>query len=200
MSSSDPEPEQSADNDARKASESAVWDDLVARLEAMDSSAGPGMPPAPGAGPAADTPRDPEAPELPRRFPAGPPAGGEQSGPGNVSPPGPLPLSGRPLSGPPLSGPPLPGPRDYAEPDADDDDEGFEPDEPGPVGTGNPLVVLAWAGAVAAPVLLLLASLVWRNASSAVVFGLLAVFVASVVYLFLRLPREHDEHDDGARL
>jgi hypothetical protein len=92
-----------------------------------------------------------------------------------------------------------PGPRDYtvAEPD---DDEGYVPPEPAPLGAGEPLLVLAWIGAVGAPLGLLLTAMFWPGAPFTAVLALVALFVASAVYLVFRLPKERDGHDDGARV
>ncbi|TJY70709.1 CvpA family protein [Arthrobacter sp. CAU 1506] len=91
------------------------------------------------------------------------------------------------------------GPRDYfvEEPD---DDEGYVPPEPEPLGAGEPLLVLAWIGAVGSPLGLLLTAMLWRDAPFAAVLGMVVLFVASAVYLLFRLPQERDGYDDGARV
>ncbi|WP_336716498.1 hypothetical protein [Arthrobacter sp. USHLN218] len=90
------------------------------------------------------------------------------------------------------------GPRDYSEPA--DDDEGFVPPEPAPLGTGDPLVVLAWCGAAGAPLALLLMAMFWRSAPFAVIAGLVVLFIAGASYLVSRLPGDRDHGDDGARV
>lgn len=92
----------------------------------------------------------------------------------------------------------LPGPRDYSVEELDD--EGYVPPEPAPLGAGEPLLVLAWIGAVGAPLGLLLTAMFWRGAPFAAVLGMVALFVASAVYLLYRLPQERDGYDDGARV
>jgi hypothetical protein len=60
--------------------------------------------------------------------------------------------------------------------------------------------VLAWTGAIGGPVALLLTAMFWRSAPITAVVGIIAVFIASVVYLIMRLPQDKDENDDGARV
>lgn len=88
------------------------------------------------------------------------------------------------------------GPRDYEV----EDDGGFVPDEPPSLAGAEPLSVLSWLGAVGGPVALLLAVMFWRTAPLAVILGIVAIFIASVVYLIMRLPEEKDDNDDGARV
>jgi len=90
------------------------------------------------------------------------------------------------------------GPRDYLE--AEDDDEGYVPPEPAPLGTGDPLVVLAWCGAAGAPLALLLMAIFWRSAPFAVIIGMVVLFIAGAGYLVSRLPGERDHGDDGAQV
>ncbi|EMY35019.1 hypothetical protein D477_006626 [Arthrobacter crystallopoietes BAB-32] len=90
------------------------------------------------------------------------------------------------------------GPRDYLE--AEDDDAGYVPPEPAPLGTGDPLVVLAWCGAAGAPLALLLMAIFWRSAPFAVIIGMVVLFVAGAAYLVSRLPGERDHGDDGAQV
>lgn len=88
-------------------------------------------------------------------------------------------------------------PRDYA---VEDDDGGFVPEEPPKLSATDPLTMLAWLGAVGAPVALVLSSMFWRSAPLLAILGMVAVFVAAVVYLIMKLPQEKDENDDGARV
>jgi len=93
-------------------------------------------------------------------------------------------------------GPTLGGPRDYAPPD--EPDQGFQPPEPAPLGTADPIRLLAWTGAIAGPILLLLVVLVWPSAPALVWLTLLTVTVAGWGVAFARLPRSRDDDDDGA--
>lgn len=95
--------------------------------------------------------------------------------------------------------PALGGPRDYAADDAGDGE--FVPEDPPPLGFGNPLMVLAWCGATGAPIVLLLAAMFLRNSPAPLWIGLIAVFLLSVGYLMWKLPRHRAEDgDDGARV
>ena len=90
----------------------------------------------------------------------------------------------------------LGGPRDYSPPDEEDDD--FEPEDPPSLAGAEPLLVLAWLGAVGGPLSLLLAAFFWQSAPLVLVLGVVAIFVASAVYLVMRLPQHRDDDDDGA--
>lgn len=148
----------------------AVWLDLVARLEAM-----PGEVPEPPE----DVPGNSEVPRA-----------------GSFSDFDPLGLS-RTFSGPEPTNPVAPGPRDY---EVADDEEGFVPEEPPSLAGTEPLTMLAWVGAVGGPLALLFTAMFWRSAPLPAVLGMVAAFLASVVYLIMRLPREKDDYDDGARV
>ncbi|GAA4365791.1 hypothetical protein [Paeniglutamicibacter cryotolerans] len=95
--------------------------------------------------------------------------------------------------------PALVGPRDY---EVDDTDDGeFVPEDPPPLGFGNPLLVLAWCGATGAPIVLLLAAMFLRRSPTPLWIGLIAVFLLSVGFLMWKLPRHRaDNGDDGARI
>ncbi|MEZ2388745.1 hypothetical protein AB6813_04220 [bacterium RCC_150] len=88
------------------------------------------------------------------------------------------------------------GPRDY---DVDDED-GFVPEEPPSLAGTEPLTMLAWLGAVGGPLALLFTAMFWRSAPLLAVMGILGAFLASVVYLIMKLPQEKDDNDDGARV
>ncbi|MFE4542486.1 hypothetical protein [Arthrobacter sp. NPDC056727] len=88
-------------------------------------------------------------------------------------------------------------PRDYA---VEDDDGEFVPEEPPKLSATDPLTMLAWLGAVGAPVALVLSSMFWRSAPLLAILGMVAIFIAAVVYLIMKLPQEKDENDDGARV
>lgn len=88
---------------------------------------------------------------------------------------------------------------DHAE-TGDEGDEGFVPEEPPSLADADPLTVLAWTGAVGGPVSLLLAAIFWRSAPLLAILGIIAAFIASVVFLVFRLPTDRDSDDDGAVL
>lgn len=96
------------------------------------------------------------------------------------------------------------GPRDYTlGPEValgDDADGGFSPPEPPPLGGGEPLLRLGWAGVVGPVVVVLLYLVAWRGMPLGVLGAAGAVFVVSVGVLIWRLPRQRDpdDHDDGA--
>ncbi|MET4096525.1 hypothetical protein [Arthrobacter sp. UYCu712] len=173
----------------------AVWLDLVARLEA-----GSGPDAAEPGGPAGDPPAarpfsdfDPlglsgappvelSAKERLAQSPASPGVPGAPGSPDGIEAPG---------------GPAAPaGPRDY---EAEDDDP-FVPEEPPSLAGADPMTVLAWLGAVGGPIALLMSAMFWRTAPLTAILGMVAVFAASVIFLIMKLPGEHDEHDDGARV
>ena len=89
------------------------------------------------------------------------------------------------------------GPRDYG---AEDDGDTFVPEDPPSLSATDPLTMLAWLGAVGAPVALVLSSMFWRSAPPLAILGMVVTFVAAVVYLIMKLPQEKDENDDGARV
>ncbi|HET7138967.1 MAG TPA: hypothetical protein VFI36_02300 [Arthrobacter sp.] len=197
-------PDQSANQD------DAVWLDLVARLEAQPATdtgaADAGHAAGPGAGPGADS------------------AGAVSQGPGATGPDAtagraasfrdfdPLGLAGPAPTEPSAAerqaavpragdggpaGTPDPGPRDY---DVEDDGGDFIPEEPPSLAGTDPLTMLAWLGAIGAPVALLLSAMFWRSAPLLAIVGMVAVFILAVVYLIMKLPQEKDENDDGARV
>jgi hypothetical protein len=88
-------------------------------------------------------------------------------------------------------------PRGYA---VEDDDGEFVPEEPPKLSATDPMTMLAWLGAVGAPVALVLSSMFWRSAPLLAILGMVAVFVGAVIYLIMKLPQEKDENDDGARV
>jgi hypothetical protein len=89
------------------------------------------------------------------------------------------------------------GPRDYG---VDDEEGAFVPEDPPILSATDPLTMLAWLGAVGSPIALVLSAMFWRSAPLLAVLGMVAVFVAAVVYLIMKLPQEKDENDDGARV
>ncbi|MFF2299437.1 hypothetical protein [Arthrobacter sp. NPDC058127] len=172
-------PDQSANKD-----DDAVWLDLVARLESMPSSA---LDEAPTA----------EEPTSDSGTDAGT---GPDDVPGRSSSRSfqdfdPLGLSKRAAAEEPASSA-EPGPRDYDV----EDENGFVPEDPPSLAGTEPLTMLAWLGAVGGPLALLFTAMFWRSAPLLAVMGILATFLASVVYLIMKLPQEKDENDDGARV
>ncbi|WP_066301331.1 hypothetical protein [Arthrobacter luteolus] len=174
MTDREPERNESTDD--------ATWQDLVARLqETPDLDPGADTPerdthpgPAAAVQPDSRTPSDPRTPaERTRAI-----------------------FENQPLRREPLTGPST-GPRDYS-PQEDESDGSFVPEEPPPLGSGEPLVILAWLGAAGGPLLLLLFAMFWRSAPLTVVLGIVALFVVSSGYLLYRLPQHRDEDDDGA--
>jgi hypothetical protein len=89
------------------------------------------------------------------------------------------------------------GPRDYG---VEDEEDAFVPEDPPILSATDPLTMLAWLGAVGSPVALVLSAMFWRSAPLLAILGMVAVFVAAVVYLIMKLPQEKDENDDGARV
>lgn len=96
---------------------------------------------------------------------------------------------------------PEPESESESEPEPESEDEGvFVPEEPPPLGVGNPLLVLAWCGAVGGPLFLLGMAMFWRSAPWPAIAAVLAVFLASVAWLVFRLPKSRESDDDGAVL
>lgn len=204
-------PDQSANQD------DAVWQDLVSRLEGppgerdirepgtVDSGAAhPGTPRAPLPDAVEDKPGRPAtfrdfdplglAGTAPTELSAAErQAGMRGAGDGGLTDPAAVP--GGP--GPYGHGAAAPGPRDYG---VEDDGGGFVPEEPPSLAGTDPLTMLAWLGALGAPIALLLATMFWRSAPLLAILGMVAAFLLAVVYLIMKLPQEKDENDDGARV
>ncbi|MFJ5957877.1 hypothetical protein ACIQC5_18195 [Paenarthrobacter sp. NPDC092416] len=177
----------SADQSANK-DDDAIWLDLVARLEATPS---PSTDEATAAEAAHDDPETAAA-DAPDET-----AGPRRSAFRDFDPLG--------LSTPEVAGMTASadaagqsaGPRDYG---VDDDDDAFVPEEPPSLAGTEPLTMLAWLGAVGGPIALLFTAMFWRSAPLAAILGIVAAFVASVIYLIMRLPQDKNEDDDGARI
>ncbi|MEI2276222.1 hypothetical protein [Paenarthrobacter ilicis] len=168
--------DQSANND-----DDAVWLDLVARLESTQTTTeGPG----PGGSAPAKSFRDFDP--LGLSTPAVEESPDPSMGPGRSLTPAGSADGERPL-----------GPRDY---EAPEDDESFVPEEPPSLAGTEPMIMLAWVGAVGGPIALLFTAMFWRSAPLLAVLGIVAAFVVAVVYLIMRLPQEKNEDDDGARI
>lgn len=89
------------------------------------------------------------------------------------------------------------GPRDYAV--EDDDDEGFEPPDPGPVRATDPVVVLGWAAVAGSLLALIVLPLAWDPLPGLVVTAVIAVLVAGAGLLLWRMPRSRDDDGWGGR-
>ncbi|MEC5199970.1 hypothetical protein RCH21_002209 [Arthrobacter sp. PL16] len=177
-----------------ESTDDAVWQDLVARLE------GTGV--------------DPGSPDAPRREHDFPPAGAAGTHPdgrgahrtdahGTRSSTDGDGLTDRERAEAIFRNQPFSsaGPRDYDAPvEPEEEDSGFTPDEPPPLGSGDPLTVLAWIGAAGGPILLLLFAMFWRDAPLAATLGVVALFLAGVGFLVTKLPKHRDIGDDGAEV
>jgi len=86
--------------------------------------------------------------------------------------------------------------------DEEDPEDVFVPPDPGPIMDGDPLLTLAWCGAVGGPFILFILAMFWRSAPSLVfwVAGAMALF--GIAILVWRMPhsRDADDFDDGARV
>ena len=102
-----------------------------------------------------------------------------------------------PGAGPALTGRDWDGTSQYDAAEDDVDDlEHFEPQDPGPITAGDPLLTLAWVAAVGAPLFLLVVVTLWRDAPSLLVRAAAVVFVVGVGVLVWRMP-QHREPTDG---
>lgn len=143
----------------------------------------------------------------PTRAPAGPPGAGSTGhspsspGPGEDSEQDRQPPSSA-FSGPPRIGD-LPrsspgagaaGPRDYDLPE--DEDEGYTPPEPPPIGATDPLPTLAWLMALGGPIFTVLLLIFWTTAPGWVYLSAVAASVAGWLVLFWRMPRGRRDSDD----
>ncbi|MEN8584284.1 hypothetical protein ABFP37_16425 [Burkholderia sp. RS01] len=187
----------------------AVWLDLVARLQGGTPAPGTGAGPEDGAGSqgdggaAAADGRGPDGPEHGRakRFTDFDPLGLAPGAPTELSAAERQAAAARQRdaeNSEAAEQPVTDGPRDYG---LEDDDGGaFVPEEPPSLSATDPLTMLAWLGAVGAPVALVLSAMFWRSAPLLAILGMVAAFIAAVVYLIMKLPQEKDENDDGARV
>ncbi|MBT2588081.1 hypothetical protein [Arthrobacter sp. ISL-95] len=177
----------SADQSANK-DDDAVWLDLVSRLEATQS------------GPAGELSEDTQESQdsEARHAQPGPGRAFKDFDPLGLSTPAQEPVPDAAAARADADPPGRPaGPRDF---DVEDEDHTFVPEEPPSLAGTEPLVMLAWVGAVGGPIALLFTAMFWRSAPLTATLGIVAVFVASVIYLIMRLPQEKNEDDDGARL
>lgn len=176
---SDREPERNESTDE------ATWLDLVARLQET---------------PDTDPRQHPPAPDQPGKEAEAPRTAPDTGTPPAAEPRTPAERTRAIFENQPLHRgrqQPASGPRDYI-PEEDETDGTFIPEEPPPLGSGEPLVILAWLGAAGGPLLLLLFAMFWRGAPMPVVLGIVAVFVTCAGYLLFRLPQSRDADDDGA--
>ncbi|UKA51435.1 hypothetical protein LFT48_07965 [Arthrobacter sp. FW305-123] len=187
----------SADQSANK-DDDAVWLDLVSRLEATQSGlAGDRPEDSPGRHATEDSPGSHGSEAEPVQQP-GPGRTFKDFDPLGLSPRAQDPAADAAASGAEAeaSGRPA-GPRDF---EVEDEDHTFVPEDPPSLAGTEPLVMLAWIGAVGGPIALLFTAMFWRSAPLTATLGIVAIFVASVIYLIMRLPQEKNEDDDGARL
>ena len=88
------------------------------------------------------------------------------------------------------------GPRAWApDPAVEEAEDHFEPPDPGPVLSGDPLLTMAWAAVIGVPGLLLIAVVAWRDIPTLVLEGAGVAFLGAVGLLLWRMPRHRD--DDG---
>ncbi|HEY8296050.1 MAG TPA: hypothetical protein VIG41_11975 [Micrococcaceae bacterium] len=181
-------PEQNPSDPSANDDDEAVWLDLVARLEATTS----GLPETGQRKAFTDfdplgVSRPADAGSKPSVAPEPGPTdgrGGPAVEPGMHPRPHSEDRQGRHDSG---------GPRDY---DSDDADGDFIPGEPPSLANVEPAIMLAWIGALGAPVGLLLTAMLWRDAPLTAIFGMVAVFLICAGYLIFRLPASRGEDDD----
>lgn len=95
------------------------------------------------------------------------------------------------------TGPLARGPRDYV---SDETPEDFIPEEPAAIGSGDPMLNLAWVGAVGGPFGLLFCVIFFRSAPGFIYLGLAATAIVGIFYLLRRLPTQRDPGDDGAKV
>ena len=116
-------------------------------------------------------------------------------------PPEPAPVPPAEPAAPELVGRDWDGTSQYDAAEAEADElEHFVPGDPGPVLGGDPLLTLAWSGAVGVPVFLLLVVVLWQDAPALLVRAALGVFVVALAVLVWRMPsrRDRSDGDDGA--
>ena len=90
------------------------------------------------------------------------------------------------------------GPRSWSvDPATEEAEDHFVPPDPGPVLGGDPLLTLAWGAVIAVPLLVLIATLFWRDIPVVVLQIAGAAFLAGVGLLVWRMPRHHDPDDDN---
>ncbi|WP_147917295.1 hypothetical protein [Ruania zhangjianzhongii] len=156
----------------------------------------------PGTTATAPAPGDPETPRI---FPAYGGRSPSTSDPGDLADFGRRPpSSARPQ--PPTLGDIPPGsasagPRDYEMPD-DEEDEGYIPPEPPPIGATDPLPTLAWLMALGGPILTVLLLIFWTTAPGWLYLSAVGASLAGWLVLFWRMPKGRSDSgdDNGAVL
>lgn len=151
--------------------------------------------------------RSPGEPDGPAGFPAPGGRSPSTSAPGESDDPGRRPPSSalpqQPLLGDlPLSSPGNPGPRDYEMPEEDDEDQGYIPPEPPPIGATDPLPTLAWLMALGGPILTVLLLIFWTTAPGWLYLSAVGASLAGWLVLFWRMPKGRSDSgdDNGAVL
>lgn len=148
------------------------WREIVARLRADDA-----------AGPVGAESAAPPATEPPNEPP---------TDRGHPTPGAPAARAGRPPGMPSST-----DPRAWSvDPEAEEQDSHFQPPDPGPVLAGDPLLTMAWAAVIVAPVLFLLSVTFWRSAPQVLLQVAAALFVGGLGVLLWRMPHRRDD-DDG---
>lgn len=155
---------------ARDAEVDREWYDIVARLQA---DAPPGTAPD-------DDRRRSEPPHEPR-LPASSAAAAEDAPPAGRPPGTPSPTDPRAWS---------------RDPEVEEQETHFQPPDPGPVLGGDPLLTMAWAAVVGAPLLFLLSVTFWRSAPAVLLQVAAALFVGGLGVLLWRMPHRRDD-DSG---
>lgn len=93
------------------------------------------------------------------------------------------------------------GPRDYEMPE-DEEDEGYIPPEPPPIGATDPLPTLAWLMALGGPILTVLLLIFWTTAPGWLYLSAVGASLVGWLVLFWRMPKGRSDSgdDNGAVL
>ena len=78
----------------------------------------------------------------------------------------------------------------------EEEDEGYTPPEPPPIGATDPLPTLAWLMALGGPIFTVLLLIFWTTAPGWVYLSAVAASVAGWLVLFWRMPRGRSDSDD----
>ncbi len=88
-------------------------------------------------------------------------------------------------------------PRAWApDPEVEEAEDHFVPPDPGPVLSPDPFLRLTWLVVVGIPLLAVLAAAFWQDPPTWLLQAAGAVFVAGIVVLVRRMPRDRAEEDD----
>jgi hypothetical protein len=79
------------------------------------------------------------------------------------------------------------------DPDVEEAEDHFEPPDPGPVLSGDPLLTLAWTAVVGVPLLLLFSVVAWRDIPTWLLEGAGVAFLCGVALLVWRMPKDRDD-------